>query len=327
LPTILLPLSKALALMTARHHHFLSQCYLKGFTKGKSKKSKLAVIDVKGKKSFETTPRNVGGVRDFNRVEIEGVDPNHLESELSKFEGQAATALKKLRENLDFSGETKDVLLNFIALIAVRSPERREHMTKFHAQVAERIMGMTLDSKEMWESQTSKLKDNGDRAKKVSYEDAKEFFDSKKFTIEVAREHHINMEMVQIDAILPFLFNRKWLLVVANDETGPFITTDRPMNLSWIEPEKIPPFYRASPGFGLMGTEVYFPISQELALIGEFDGEDKTIEANEGLVAVLNSKMLFNLDYQIYAPKFDFKFFGKNSDILSGKDLLRELGA
>jgi len=313
--------------MTARHHHFLSQCYLKGFTKGKSKKSKLAVIDAKGKKSFETTPRNVGGVRDFNRVEIEGVDPNHLESELSKFEGEAATALKKLRETLDFSGETKDILLNLIALIAVRSPERREHMRKFQAQIAERIMGMTLDSKDRWESQVSKLENDSNQANNVSYEDAKEFFDSKEYTIDVAREHHIRMEMIQIDAILPCLFNRKWLLVVANDETGPSITTDRPMNLSWKEPDKIPPFYRANPGFGLMDTEVYFPISQELALIGEFDGEDKTIEANEGLVAVLNSKMLFNLNCQIYAPKFDFKFFGKNNDILSGKDLLREIGA
>lgn len=313
--------------MTARHHHFLSQCYLKGFTRGKSKKSKLSVIDVKGKKSFETTPRNVGGVRDFNRVEIEGVDPNHLESELSKFEGIAATALKRLKDTLDFSGETKDIILNLIALIAVRSPERREHMRQFEAQIAERIMGMTLDSKEMWEGQVNKL-DAGEKPKnKVSYEDAKEFFESKKYTIEVAREHQIRMEMVQIDAILPCLFGRQWTLITSDDESGPFITTDRPMNLSWIKPEEVPPFYRASPGFGLKGTEVYFPISQNLALIGEFDGEDKTVKANKSLVSVLNSKMLFNLNCQIYAPKFDFKFFGKDNDILSGKDLLREIGA
>lgn len=311
--------------MTARHHHFLSQCYLKGFTRGKSKKSRLAVIDLKGKKSFETTPRNVGGVRDFNRVEIEGVDPNHIESELSKFEGLAATALKKLKDTLDFSGETKDIILNLIGLIAVRSPERREHMRQFEAQIAERIMGMTLDSKEAWEGQVNKLDDDEKPKAKVSYEEAKEFFESKKYTIKLAREHQIRMEMVQIDAILPCLFGRQWMLITSSDESGPFITTDRPMNLSWIKPDDVPPLYRSSPGFGLKGTEVYFPISQDLALIGEFDGEDKTIEANENLVAVLNSKMLFNLNAQIYAPKFDFKFFGKDNDILNGKELLREI--
>ena len=313
--------------MTARHHHFLSQCYLKGFTHGQSKKSKLSVIDVKGKKSFETTPRNVGGVRDFNRVEIEGINPNHLESELSKFEGMAATALKKLKDTQDFSGETKDIILNLITLIAVRSPERREHMRQFEAQIAERIMGMTLDSKEMWEGQVNKLDADKKPNNKVSYEDAKEFFESKKYTIEVAREHHIRMEMVQIDAILPCLFGRQWTLITSDDESGPFITTDRPVNLSWIKPEEVPPFNRANPGFGLKGTEVYFPISQNLALIGEFDGEDKTLQANKSLVSVLNSKMLFNLNCQIYAPKFDFNFFGKDNDILTGKDLLREIGA
>ncbi len=63
----------------SRHHHYLSQCYLKGFTQGSSKKSKLTVIDLKEKKRFEIIPRNVGGMRDFNRVEIEGVDPEVVE--------------------------------------------------------------------------------------------------------------------------------------------------------------------------------------------------------------------------------------------------------
>ncbi|MFZ3064317.1 MAG: DUF4238 domain-containing protein [Nitrospirota bacterium] len=69
--------------MTARHHHYLSQCYLKGFTKGDSKKSKLTVIDFREKKLFETTPRNVGGIRDFNRIDIEAIDQNALEKSLS----------------------------------------------------------------------------------------------------------------------------------------------------------------------------------------------------------------------------------------------------
>jgi hypothetical protein len=85
----------------------LSQCYLKDFTQGNSKKYNLTVIDLKEKKKFETTPRNVGGIRDFNRVEIGGVDPEIIGKKQSEFEGKAATALKNLRETLDFSGETR----------------------------------------------------------------------------------------------------------------------------------------------------------------------------------------------------------------------------
>ncbi|WP_256026020.1 MULTISPECIES: DUF4238 domain-containing protein [Enterobacteriaceae] len=46
----------------ARHHHFLSQCYLKGFTSNGGKKSKLTVIDLKERKTFESNTRNVGGL-------------------------------------------------------------------------------------------------------------------------------------------------------------------------------------------------------------------------------------------------------------------------
>lgn len=314
--------------MTARHHHYLSQCYLKGFTKGRAKKSKLSVIDIKEKKSFETIPRNVGGMRDFNRIDIEGADQNELETSLADFESKAATALKRLGETRDFSGESKIIILNLLAMIAVRSPERREHMRNFHADIADRMMGLTLDSKERWESQVAKLRDEDSSYDNgTTYEDAKKFFESKEYDITVAREYHIHMEMVQIDAILPCLFNRNWLLIESTESIGSFITTDNPVNLSWQEPEKIPPFYQHSPGFGLKGTEVYFPVTQDLALLGTFGGREGTIKATEGLVAVFNSKMLFNVYKQVYASKFGFKFCGKDDEILTGNRIIRDLEA
>jgi hypothetical protein len=314
--------------MTARHHHYLSQCYLKGFTKGRAKKSKLSVIDPKEKKSFETIPRNVGGMRDFNRIDVEGVDQNEIEKSLAEFEGRAATALKKVGETREFADENKDLILNLIAMIAVRSPERREHMRKSHADIADRITGLTLETKERWERQVAKLRDEDPSYENgTTYEDAKKFFESKEYEITVAREYHIHMEMVQIDAILPCLFNRNWLLIQANESSGPFITTDNPVGLSWQEPDKVPPVYRQSPGFGLKGTEVYFPVSQDLALLGEFEGKEGMIEATENLVAIFNSKILFNAYKQIYAPKFGFKFYGKGNEILTGNRIIRDLNA
>ncbi|MGU9951752.1 MAG: DUF4238 domain-containing protein [Gammaproteobacteria bacterium WSBS_2016_MAG_OTU1] len=299
--------------MTARHHHFLSQCYLKGFTCGQSKKSKLAVIDIKRNTSFETIPRNVGGVRDFNRIDIKGINPNCLEHELSKFENQVATALKNLRKTLNFSGETKGIILNFIALTAGRSPERREQMRQIDAKIAE---SKALGFKEMRESQIYNLKKNDKLKENISDEDAKNFVDPNKYTTEVPREHPILSEMILSESILHSLFHRQWLLVIANKKSGPFITTDSPVNLLWKDSEKIPPFLRDSPGFGLQKTRVYFPISQELALIGEFDGNETKVNAAEDLVAKFNSMMICNCHTQIYAPKLDFKFWNKENNIL-----------
>ncbi|MDZ8249191.1 DUF4238 domain-containing protein, partial [Escherichia coli] len=101
----------------ARHHHFLSQCYLKGFTSNGGKKSKLTVIDLKERKTFESNTRNVGGVRDFNRLELDGVDPNYLESSLAEFEGSVATHLRKLEEGGEFSGSDSNLLIVFYVQI------------------------------------------------------------------------------------------------------------------------------------------------------------------------------------------------------------------
>lgn len=314
--------------MTARHHHYLSQCYLKGFTNGGSKKSKLVVIDPLQRKHFETIPRNVGGLRDFNRIDIPGIDQNALEHSLAEFEGSAVTALRKIEEGARLEGEVRNLILNLMALLATRSPERRERWRQFQAQVAERIMDLALASKERWESQMRQMKEAGkERNENVSYEDVKRFHESKAYTIQVAREHHIRMEFVGIEAILPFLEGRNWLVVRSSEATGPLITSDHPVNLAWKEPEKIPPFYRNSPGFGLKSTQVYFPISRHTALIGEFDGPEGEIIGTKELIAALNSKILSHTYKQLYAPNLSFRFIGKAGQLLDGRHLLNHVGA
>lgn len=141
----------------SRHHHYLSQCYLRGFTQGSAKNSKLTVLDLKSNTKFEAIPRNVGGVRDFNRVEISGVDPEVAEKAQADFEGEVATALKKLEATSDSSGETKSVTLELIGMLAIKSPEMRKHLAEPQVKIAKLMMAMNLDSKERWESQVAEF--------------------------------------------------------------------------------------------------------------------------------------------------------------------------
>ena len=310
--------------MTARHHHYLSQCYLKGFTKGGSKKSKLKVFDLRNKIIIETIPRNVGGIRDFNRIDVKGVDQNTIEKSLSLFEGEAASALRKLEKTHEFEGKTKELILNLIALLAVRSPEMREHWGGFQAKIAEQMMDISLATKERWESQIQQVKDSGKEINdNVTYEEVKKFHESKEYKITVAREHHIRMEFVGVEAIFPLLDAREWLLIKTTDETGPLITTDNPVNLVWKEPDKIPPFYRNRPGYGMKDTQVYFPVSKNLGLIGEFDIEGGVLDGNKDLIAALNSNLLIFCYKQVYSPNTQFNFRWKGGEILNGNELLK----
>ena len=153
--------------MVARHHHYLSKFYLKGFTKGRAKKSKLTVIDFIFKKNHSKQCQEMlGGVRDFNRINLKGVDQNILESALSDFETKAATALKNIEKKHKFDGENKTLILTLIGLIAIRSPHQREHWRKQCEEIAERILSLSLENKERWESLVNNTKDVKNERKK-----------------------------------------------------------------------------------------------------------------------------------------------------------------
>ena len=133
------------------------------------------------------------------------------------------------------------------------------------------------------------------------------------------------MENIGIQSILPFLDDRNWLKIRSNNDSGPFITTDNPVNLTWNEPEKVPFFIRKSPGFGMKDTRVYFPISKSLAIVGEFDGPDGVIDGTRELVAAFNSGMLMYSYKQVYAPNIGFYYLGKDGNILEGNRILNEI--
>lgn len=303
--------------MPARNHHFLSQCYLKGFSNGRSKNSRITVIDLRQKIIFETSPRNVGAIRDFNRIEIDGFDPNTIEEDYARFEAKVAPALKKIEEDYSFEGENRSLVLNFLALLAMRSPQNRENFRRLAEEISKFTMNLCLLTPERWKATITRMKMDGVDID-LSYEDAKRIFEDGDLRIEVPREHLIKIEQDGIAVILPLLNDRNWLLIKTTSDSGPFVTTDRPVILGWKKPNEIPPFYRNSPGYGLKETRVYFPISQSLALIGEFDGKSGVIEAPVELVAYLNSILMHYSYKQVFAPNMRFYFSDESGHRIEG---------
>lgn len=309
----------------ARHHHYLPQCYLRGFLPKGEKSSKIAVLDVKRKKYFETGTRNIGGVKDFNRIKVEGLVPDSLENSLSSFEGQVATALRGIENDKNLDNKTTyGVIMNLIALVGIRHPAMRDHITDFHAQISKKLMGINLASKEQWEDTLQKVREDGvDIGEDISYEKMKEFFERGEYNIRVANEAHIDLEFQGIDAVLPFLFNRGWTLIVASQDTGSFVTCDRPVSLMWQYPEKLPPMMRYNPGFGMKGTEVVFPISQDMALIGAFEVEHQVISGDRQFVAAMNGRIMAFATSQVYAPNLSFVFLDNTGKVEDGHSIVK----
>jgi hypothetical protein len=107
----------------ARNHHFVPQYYLKGFARPRSKDGKLIVFDLKERKSFVTRPRNVAARRDYNRVEIDGQDPNIVEDQLGILEANADRAFRRIIATRSIDNRDDfSFVLTLIARIALSNP-------------------------------------------------------------------------------------------------------------------------------------------------------------------------------------------------------------
>lgn len=310
----------------ARNHHWIPQCYLKGFAKNRSKNAQLFVVDAIERKVFQTIPRNVASARDFNKIEVEGVPADHIESSLSQFEGQVSKALIRLCENRQFGdAEDHNLILNLIALLAVRNPLMRENMRQFQERVIKQMMSMTVANEAHYDATFKKAVQNGDVAapdNEVSYERMRDFVEQEQYTIEVPTTRHVKQELKLVDTVLPLLGARKWLLLRAPADAGGFITSDHPVVLQWSERKDRGMF--SSPGFGLKGTEVLFPLSNELAMLGVFDGREGVTDVSPDVVAQVNGIIIYYGHRQIYARDNRFRYALASGEIRRGADLLED---
>ena len=118
--------------------------------------------------------RNVGGERDFNRVEIPGHEPTVVEKALSAFEGSCTEAMKRVAASRRFEGEDANLTLNFMALLAVRSPENRENVREFQERVHKGLLATITRDAETWQATTAGMKADGVPVNTaISYEDAR----------------------------------------------------------------------------------------------------------------------------------------------------------
>ncbi len=309
----------------ARNHHWIPQCYLKGFARNRSKNSQLYVVDAKTRRAFMTTPRNVAAQRDFNRIDTPGYDPNLIEAGYGQLEGRAAEVLVRLdTEQEPTSPADLEVLLELVGLMAVRNPVQRENRRRFHADVARRVMDLTLATRERWESQVRQAEEAGLlQPNDVTYAQAKAFFDGGQYTIEVPTTQHVQTELQLLQTLVERLHQRRWALLRAAPETGGFVTSDQPVTLAWEDEARERRF--PSPGFGLKGTTAVCPLSKGLALLGTFEGQVGTLDLTPEQVAAINTRTISYSGRQIYAGHDHFRFLDGEGTAHLGSDLLTVL--
>ncbi|HMJ41342.1 MAG TPA: DUF4238 domain-containing protein [Pseudolabrys sp.] len=295
--------------MVARRHHYVPKCYLKSFSlnNGRNKKFQLLVFDAASKKRFVTASENVALERDFNTIDLDGHPPDAFENAMASVESEISSAVAHIVETKPLASENdRTLLLNLIGLLHVRNPRLREITRSFRERVAQRILDIALSSREMWDSQMKKAKNAGAMAQDADtdYDKMKKSYSPANYKIEIPSEEHVRSEMDTFNHALPFLFERKWVLVKAPEDSPGFVTCDHPVSLTWSEPQ----FGRIPLGLRTKGTEIFFPISPNLAVVGAFELENGEADFNDEQVASSNGTTILNAHRQVYAGRDDFRY-------------------
>jgi len=281
-----------------RNHHYISQFYLRGFSRNNSKKSQLYVFDLKNKKEFISAPKNVGSKRDFNRITFEA-NPNYIEDELAKIEGKLSITFKKVIMNkiIQTQEEWQNIFYTMM-MFYIRNPKPRAVLDTVFKAVSKKLLYTSVSSEEMVKD---KIID-----KIEPYQEMKNFIsNTSNYNIEINQEIYINSEFKIINDGIKLLLQRTWYFFIS--ENGEFITSDNPTSI-------IPILGQTIYGLETKDTEIIFPISKDLCIIGDYkDFESKeligkVLTANKELIQHINGKIILSSTNQIYSSKKEFQY-------------------
>jgi Protein of unknown function (DUF4238) len=288
----------------ARAHHYVPQCYLTSFTT----EGKITVFDFEsGKDPFSTNIKNVAQERDFNRIDSDELAPDALETAYANFEGELAPVLKNLISGAVCTEDDFSYILTLMGVLAIRNPRYRANFSDFQNNLRLKMLAVQLSSKERWERQLARMRKDGylEGIADVPYETLKAQLEQGAFRFVTTTSEHARTELHTLDKLINILARRTWRWVRAAPDSGGFITCDHPVCLNWIKrPKGFAPL-----GYGLSGTTVYFPLSPDLAVIGEFDGPKEDLFADVYMAAIFNRRILNDTKRQAYMADDNFRVF------------------
>lgn len=309
--------------------HYIPKFYLAGFASQGSKRSKIWVLDKVERRQWTTIPSKAAHRRNYYRISGQGAtDPDAFERAFGVIESRVAPVLREivLSNDLPASGEEVEILLNFVALMAVRVPGSRDATNRLFDVLSKRFLHGLFSSPETYQAQLQKMKEDGaEIADEVGYEAMREFVSRNEYTTKPPQNLELRTMLGSFRIVLELLAKRTWFLLIARECASDFVTSDRPVTLDWTrEP---PGFPWVQPGFGMPDSIVRFPLSPRVVLAGLFTCAEPRCAASQELVARTNACTCRSAERFIYASSEDFVWMHRDGAIRDAADLLEELEA
>lgn len=301
------------------NHHFIPQFYLRGFSEGTGRQARIFAFDRRTRKQFMTLVRNVGSRRYFNRIEVRGIDPDALENAIAQDESYASVYLQEIIEARSFASPKHfGAMMSLMANLSSRNPRMRTSMEDFHRSILKKMIAENVSSEEIWQSSLERMKERGVHVDDtLAFADVRAFVDDAQYKINIDQTYLIGLEMQMIQPVFDALIRRRWCFVSAPDGFD-FITSDNPVVLSWTDGIDRGIY---SPGHGVSGTTVFFPLSHSLAILGTFEEQVAFLQYSSDHVVAANTHVARHADMQIYARSGQFKVHLRDIAHVFGSDI------
>jgi hypothetical protein len=293
-----------------RKHHYVPSFYLAGFTESGSDEDRLYVFDQCQIKKWPSTPRNAGYARDFYAVDLgPDVDPACFESGV--LAGIECEFSRVVRESVEAerlpTGNDMDVMMNFVAFMAARTPRIRRLVGQVTDLVVKAKMRSLVATEEGWQDLRDCLRRTGIQNDDDEVEHLRQFILSGEYEVDLDRTSHVQKIVELVNAMLPLLAQRQWLLGIAAPGMPDFVCSDAPVSLAPTDRFES----TDEPHLANHHTLLSMPLTRRVVLLGCYEERPPMFRVSEFGVLSTNSMTISEARY-VFSAESDFVYLGSD---------------
>ena len=307
----------------AKKHHYNPAFFLAGFTKAGIQKDRLWVFDQEQFRQWQSNPRNAGCQNGFYDIQLEGsITPDAFESQvLAPLDAMFCDVIRRMvGEQRMPSGEEFNILLNFVALMATRTPRIRRLVTTVTSLQIRSLVESIIATDEGWERFRKSYCDASVQTDDEFAKGLREFISAGEYSIDLDKTSHVQKIVELASAMLPLLGERRWSLGIAAEGTPDLVCSDAPVSLvPTDQSSENQPIHITS-----RETLLIIPLTRRAILMGDYEDRPPVFRVNDFGVLSFNSLTITEAK-QVFSSEEEFVYLGVDKTPKYRSDLERSL--
>jgi hypothetical protein len=321
-----------------RRHHLLPRWYLAGFTPSGRADDSSVVLDLTCRELRRARPNSVAFENELYSINAPEVRSDAFEDLLAEEDRRAAHALQGIRRAKALSAPDLGALLDFIALVVVRSSRSRRELEFWVQKHTGLGIEQAVEDPANWRW-LAELSERGQpsaeylrlvcsalsRTASGGHADQglppgemiKRTGQQLAATYDKVQFWHVAVMWALYPMLAADLRAKAWSLCLT-DEVEPFVCSDRPVGVAWPEDEVT----GAYPKYADPKTMVTFPLDRHSAVVAGLESEC-SVPIPQAAVAEVNAQTMRGRPRFLFASSLRFPFPLPNGTVGRGEDVFQ----